>query len=719
MKCVLLVLACVVFPAWAQRPVTLDKITVTVQSVTREEQKLPLSDSVLSATDLDRLHITDISQAAAFVPNVRVTKIGGVNTLTIRGIGGGGRNIGIDPRVGVYRDGVYMGQAQALDSPWFDVEQSLFLSGPQGTAFGRNSISGAVALQSYEPTPYWSGRVKLEGGSRNLQTGEAVVSGPVSERWSMRAAVRGSSQDGDVWNQATHTRLNSTDSTIARVGAQWNGDSTTVKVGYDNSHVRSNALVGQPTTDFFGAPLLENLPVRQVAFNTNPLVDMRSEGGNATVEWRSGYGTLTSITAHRSLRQKRVNDTDYSAADLLNLYYKDTFSTTSQELRWNGTGETVDYQVGLYVATDTARTNRLIEIGTDTQTRVPVPGYAVRLPFGLAFGLKPGFGAQSMGDIDTTVAALFGNATVELTDAWSVDVGGRLSWEHKDLNAALDGSGSGALMLATFTDTDTLTTHDFSPRASVMYALSESSQAYVTYSTGYKSGGWNVDFVNVQQAQGDLKFRKETVDSWEAGVKSSGQNWSSAFAVFYATYDDLQVSQFVKQPSGAMVAQIRNAAQAVSKGAEWRGEWKVTPAWTVKGEVGLLDARFTDFPNGNGQGENFAGNRLPDAPRFNASVVVNHTHATEWGTVVVGVEQTHRSSLYSLPTNLPEEKIPSVNLTNLSVAILAQQGWSFGGRVDNVFDTDKAVYANKDFFDNRVVQYSTPRTFSLFVEKAF
>ena len=71
----------------------------------------------------------------------------------MRGIGNnGGNNDGIDPSVGVFVDGVYAGRLGEVTSNFNDLESVVLLRGPQGTLFGKNTIGGALLINSQAPS---------------------------------------------------------------------------------------------------------------------------------------------------------------------------------------------------------------------------------------------------------------------------------------------------------------------------------------------------------------------------------------------------------------------------------------------------------------------------------------------------------------------------------------------------------------------------------------
>lgn len=699
---------------------TLESVQVTVQKREEAAQDVPWSLTTFDADSLDRLRVRSINDVARLSPNTFFSGSSGVNSLTMRGVGGGGRNIGFDPRVGVYLDGVYVGQAQALTMPWLDLEQAVFLRGPQGHLFGRNSVAGAVVLTTVEPTDSFEGQARAAVGSRGLAEGSVIASGPLSDTIRGRVVVSNEHQDGYIDNRFNGETLGGLDRASGRGSLVWE-PSELLRVGLtvDAGHLRQTIPYGQPRTDFFGAPLLgEPLGKREVNINDRPFVDLRTGGAALSVQYNAfGGGTLTSITSQRSTRQERENDMDYSAADIVSLRYQDRFSQTSQEFRWaSAENASVRYIVGVYAAREDARTKRYIDVGQDMGALVPVAGYPMRLPFGVAFGVRPGLAqASSLGQLRTDTAAVFGSVDWDLSDRWTAELGARYTWEKKNLAMQLDGRGSGALRVATLPDDHQSLSHtDFSPRASLIFKITPDLNTYLTYSTGFKSGGWNVDFLNVAQAASGYGFEPETVESLELGLKGQALQGRLSFdvAAFEARYKDFQVFQFVTLGSGTSALQLRNAAQATSRGVEASVGFQATSALRVGANAGFLDAKFDRFPNGDPTGRDLAGNQLPEAPRHTVGLMVDYrTKAGTTGLVDWHVDYSYRGAWFSGATNASSEKIASSQQTNASVRFTPVSGrWDVELWARNVFNQDAVVAHTRDFFGNEVVQYNTPRS---------
>ena len=255
---------------------------------------------------------------------------------------------------------------------------------------------------------------------------------------------------------------------------------------------------------------------------------------------------------------------------------------------------------------------------------------------------------------------------------------------------------------------------DFSPRASLIFRATDDLNAYVTYSTGFKSGGWNVDFLNEAQAASGYGFSPETVESWEVGLKGQALENRLYFdlAAFRAQYQDFQVFQFVTLGSGTSALQLRNAAQATSQGVEASVAFQATARLRVGASAGFLDAQFDRFPNGDATGRDLAGNQLPEAPRHTVGAMVDYqSRAGAAGVVDWHVDHSYRGSWFSAATNTPSEKVASSQQTNASIRFTPVSGrWNLELWARNVFNQDAIVARTRDFFGNDVVQYNAPRT---------
>jgi len=92
-----------------------DVVYTSATKRTTTLQETPVAVTVTSADVIEKAQILDIKDLQTVVPTFRVSQLqnAGNTTLSIRGLGNGGNNIGIEPSVGLYIDGVYRSRAAA------------------------------------------------------------------------------------------------------------------------------------------------------------------------------------------------------------------------------------------------------------------------------------------------------------------------------------------------------------------------------------------------------------------------------------------------------------------------------------------------------------------------------------------------------------------------------------------------------------------------------
>ena len=128
----------------------LDEITVVSQP--KESFRLrqqPLSSSVFSRADIERLQIRDLRDLSAFVPSFTMPNYGSryTSSMYVRGIGSRINN----PAVGVYYDNIPLMSKAAFNNHFYMLDRVDILRGPQGTLYGQNTEGGLVRIYSKDP----------------------------------------------------------------------------------------------------------------------------------------------------------------------------------------------------------------------------------------------------------------------------------------------------------------------------------------------------------------------------------------------------------------------------------------------------------------------------------------------------------------------------------------------------------------------------------------
>lgn len=701
----------------------LETVVVTAQKRQQSLQEVPISMTVLGEEALEKSRIHTLYDIQQLAPNFEAVQSPGWSGINVRGVGGGGRNVGWDTRVGVYLDGVYLGQSQALDQSLNDIEQIEVLRGPQGHLFGRNTDAGAVSITTRAPSKAFEASVN--GGFSNYGGYEAggSVSGPISTGVSGKFSFSSETRDGYTANISNGNKLDNLDRLGARGQLSFQpNQKLKVDLYADYSRINQDLILGEPTTGLFNVPLAGGtLAHRTVNFNTTPYKNSELSGLSMTINYTlDGGGKLTAITGYRDTKQQRGNDTDYGPKDLFHVAYADRFKQTSQEIRFASPNSgKLRYVAGAYFLNEDAATDRKAIVGQDTATVITHPALG-NVPFG-ALGLAPGAVIPNDGRIKTNTHALFGSVDYDFAQDWMLNLGARYTDEKKDVRYTLDGGKSGGFRIATLNGyTDSRSESRVTPTVGLSYALGKTTNLYAKYSTGFKSGGWNTDFLSTAQVATGLKFDSETVKSYEAGVKGKLLDGRMQYdlAVFSSRFDQYQVFQFV--PVGTTTALVlNNAGKVATRGIEASARLRVSRNLDVGANLGMLRAEYRSFPNGGGPGVDYSGQPLADTPKLTTALTFAYRIAAPslGGGFELSGDYSHRSS--AVLGGIFQD-LEARNLLNARLAYMPGSGkWSANLWARNLTNQDYVIARGQDFLKNQFNTQGLPRMFGVTVKYDF
>ena len=230
--------------------------------------------------------------------------------------------------------------------------------------------------------------------------------------------------------------------------------------------------------------------------------------------------------------------------------------------------------------------------------RLPVPGAGD--PY--AAGLNDLLYGQT-----TESRAAYGQGTYSITEQLDLTLGIRYTEDEKD--AFLYNQG-----IAGYTKDAPITTSDkwsdTNYLANLNYAITDDTRVYLSYSTGYNSGGFNARASNVGAFQ--TPFDKEQVEMWELGLKSQflDNRVRLNAALFTNDYTDIQVAQF-EAGSGGASSKIVNAGKGTYEGFEIELTMIPVDGLTLDLSYGYLDAVYDEY-----LALNPATNQLEDISEF-------------------------------------------------------------------------------------------------------
>ena len=170
---------------WAQNSGALEEIVVTAQKRSESLQEVPISISVFSEDDIERLNISNTIDLVKNIPGMTgVTNVGLPQAAAyfIRGIGQDESVATLDPAVGTFVDGVFVSRQIANNSRLYDIESVEVLKGPQGTLYGRNTTGGAVRIITQKPTEQTEGWFDIAYGEYQTIEMSGKVNFPLTDK---------------------------------------------------------------------------------------------------------------------------------------------------------------------------------------------------------------------------------------------------------------------------------------------------------------------------------------------------------------------------------------------------------------------------------------------------------------------------------------------------------------------------------------------------------
>jgi outer membrane receptor protein involved in Fe transport len=372
-----------------EEPQTLGEVTVRSRNRIERLQDVPLSVSVVSGAELDKLVATDIKSITQRAGNVSWNQ-GNQRTssLSIRGIGKQGQTEAQDPSVGLIVDGVnYAYNALSSSFDFTDVEAVEVTRGPQGTLLGKNASVGVINIStrkpSFTPDASWS----LTVGKYDTVIGQFAAGGPIVDGLlAYRVAASVTKANGDIENaynrDITFTNKDRASGRLQflltptkdfsarfafdlqpRAGETTNNRIINTPTPTTFSNGSTNTLATDPATRLarrwftqeanysYAGNFLYGGGNNEVNFDNQRAIVTGSKGASAELNWNLGSHTLTSITAWKSYHFDAVNDegTPFDIQRNNGGFWND-YKQLSQELRIaSQPGRFVDYQAGLFL----------------------------------------------------------------------------------------------------------------------------------------------------------------------------------------------------------------------------------------------------------------------------------------------------------------------------------------------------------------------------------
>ena len=267
--------------------------------------------------------------------------------------------------------------------------------------------------------------------------------------------------------------------------------------------------------------------------------------------------------------------------------------------------------------------------------------------------------------IDNSATAVFAQFTwtpERFEDRLHLTVGMRQSWDKRwalknylqteYVEAQLLGIGLTAVQIPAFAlagadafDNVEASRKDsaFTPSANLQYDFTKQATGYLSYTTAYKSGGFNTRDPQISAASGKASdgtnygfgfvegFKPERVWSLETGIKSEWlqRRLRANVSLFHSQYHDMQTNFLIAGTISDTKA--RNAGRARMDGVELDGAYVIRPGLIVALQYAYLDAKVQKVIDING---NNVANLYPfiSAPKHSGVASIDWTFLRgNWG----------------------------------------------------------------------------------------
>ncbi|WP_380873991.1 hypothetical protein ACFB49_45090 [Sphingomonas sp. DBB INV C78] len=620
----------------------LEDIVVTAQRREESLQSVPVAVTAVGSETLAALRVANIRNLSGLAPSLQVTAQGqqSIPLISIRGISSGTSTNSVDPKVGIYLDGVYVGRSVGAIFDLADIERVEVLRGPQGTLFGRNATGGALSLITATPTGEFGLKQTMSYGNFDAFRSRTVLDLPALGPLSLKIAYLHDEIEGDVDNLIGGTTLDFTPrapdfgtlkmadklggrnvdavQVAARIDAS---DALTIDYRYDYTDSRT---VGRGAQLFGPLPGsagnlqrailgfqgltggITNLGTERFdALAAGTSTDhMKIQGHSLTINWDPGdIISVKSITAYRKFTQKPVVY-DLAASGGLKFTLPQFFGLITpgqigQVFNPANQPGPNDYFYSLLTARSTSQKQFTQEVQfTVTQDAwdlvagvfyfhekspaVDVLGIFQPIANGVVITtpIDAAFGSGTTRTVAINDSmAMYGQGTWHINDQIDLTGGIRFTIDDRETQLiAVSGAQGGMLKPGTYKSDYSRVNY----AGILTWKPNSDITAYAKISTAYVAGG-------IMNA---IPYDPESLTSYEIGIKSQFLNnrVRANFAAYFNDYKDLQVNNFVNG-----VQAFNNAGKAEIPGFELEVDARPTDWLTLSGNVGYSDFKYKEF----------------------------------------------------------------------------------------------------------------------------
>jgi iron complex outermembrane receptor protein len=645
----------------------LSEVVVTAERRSQNLQDVPISASVFTGEQLDKLGITDLNDIQTIAPSIAINVVNRSTFVNIRGVGIAQSAPTSSPGVAYYLDGQLIPHEQFIGQSFYDIGSMEVLRGPQGTLTGQNSTGGAIYVRTPKPEfDKYSGMVEQTIGNYDWVRTVGALNLGFTDNFAARAAFvhdeRNSftknigpsgSQPGNVTNDSQRLNLafRSTDgrfnTNLMYEHFNWDTDNNAVKN-------RTDLVTSDPfTIEEDARSYMTQIGQRasaELRYGLTDGMDVRFQASWQDGQTRDQTDGDRTATAPPQPPTANVGRVAFASTRFVTWIYElNLLSTGEGPIQWVAGAFYLDEHVPVTLLRDNRHTTDFVATNSTIIT-----------------------------EADNTSQSVFGQVNAFVTDRLELIGGLRYSDDKQLYNRiALPGP---PLPPGTDRIGPPASSNEVTGKAGVNFHMSDDMMLYGTISKGYKAGGVNLTL-------GTPNFEPETNLVYEAGVKTTVLDGHLRVNgdVFYSDYKDIQLSSLY---NGLPLTQ--NAAS----GEAWGAELEVTGrfgGFGVNAGVGWLDATFAEDAlivntSTNVQQVVPSGSDLVFSPEFTISAGVDYRIPLGNGTLVPRVQWSYIDRQLATPFPTTATIVPSRDIWDARLTWNQGDHWQVEAFVTNFAD---------------------------------
>jgi outer membrane receptor protein involved in Fe transport len=655
-----------------QQEVITERILVTASKRPQTLQDTPIAVSVTDALDIEQTKIVDILDLQVLVPSLRInqTSLTSVTSFNIRGFGSPSTNLGTEPSVGVFIDGVFRSRGGSAITDLPLVERVEVLSGPQSTLFGKNASAGVVSIITKKPSFSKEARVEAIFGNYNQRILKTYASYGVSENLALSLSAGINKRDGFV--ESLQEGINDPDNRDRwnlRGQALWEiSDDTSVRVIADYTEINEiccsstniiNGPINGAVVALGGVILSDEDPfARQSVLIKSPTSDIEDGGVSFHVNIDFDAFSFTSISAYRFNNLLASTPVGNSSIDTTTSVRDIEVNALSQEIRLVSESDgAFSWIAGAFYYDEEIESTDALEYGVSLRPFVNIltGGALTAVENGLGFPsgtfYPAGISVAYAEGQENKDYSLFASTDYQFNERLTGTVGLNYTNDKKqayvketsnpDVFSAINfntlaGGAFAALGPAQFRPPIVSFPNSLEDGKSndseltyllrIAYKMNENYNFYISRATGFKSSSWDltafsrpsIELASALDASGEnssnpkygsrLSSPEFSVVN-EIGMKVWFKNFQANIAIFEQSLKDFQVRSY----DGLNFFQA-NAGKTSVNGLEFDLRYVASEHWAFTLSGTLLDPIYDDFKNappGPNTPRDELGNPLP------------------------------------------------------------------------------------------------------------